>query len=199
MTHVNVLESSLMEGGRYMYIGHNPTALRSQRWFAEALLELMKDNDFGRITVKDICTKSDLSRQTFYQLFSAKEDIIRYCLKSSLCQVQEEAAILPERDFKQLTACYMRFFSLHEDLVELILRNNLEYLLEDELSQMVGSLVETLNAAYPDHIRTYANAFISGAISNTLLCWFKADQKISEGDLGELMSSILQGELFPAL
>jgi AcrR family transcriptional regulator len=181
-----------------MYIGNNPTAIRSQRWFADALLELMKDNDFGKITVKDICSKSDLSRQTFYQLFSAKEDIIRYFLRACFCQIQEEIAGLPENDFKQLTGCYMHFFDIHEELVELLLRNNLEYLLEDELFQIIGVLVERINAAYPEHIRTYANAFISGAISNTLLCWFKNDEKISDGDLSELIYSILQGELFPA-
>lgn len=191
-------EVSLKSEGRLMYIGNNPTALRSQRWFADALLELMKDNAFGKITVKDICSKSDLSRQTFYQLFSAKEDIIRYSLRSRLYQVQEEIAGLPENDFRQITGCYMNFFNIHEELVMLLLRNNLGYLLEDELHEMIGMLVERLNAAYPENIRTYANAFISGAISNTLLCWFKNDEKISDGDLSQLIYGILQGELFSA-
>lgn len=181
-----------------MYIGNNPTALRSQRWFADALLELMKDNDFDKITIKNICTKSDLSRQTFYQLFSAKEDIIRYSLKLCLCQSQKEAEGFKENDFKQLTAFCMNFFDIHEELVKLLLKNNLDYLLEDELSQMVKAIVERINAPCPKNIRTYANAFICGAISSTILCWFKNEEKISSTDLSLLMYSILQGELFPA-
>lgn len=181
-----------------MYIGNNPTALRSQRWFADALLELMKDNDFDKITVKDICIKSDLSRQTFYQLFSAKEDIIRYSLRSCLCQVQEEIEDINENNFKQLTACYMNFFNVHEEMVKLLLKNNLDYLLEDELFQMIKTLVDRISIPYPENIRAYANAFISGAISNTILCWFKNEEKISDTDLSQLMYNILQGELFHA-
>lgn len=182
-----------------MYIGKNPTALRSQRWFADALLELMKDNDFNKITIKDICNKSDLSRQTFYQLFSAKEDIIRYSLRSCFCQVQEQLAELPVNDLRQLTACYMNFLNIHEELIRLLLRNNLDYILKDELSQMINGILERINASYPENIRTYVNAFISGAISNTILCWFKNEEKISDRDLSQLMYSMLRGELFPAI
>ena len=49
-----------------MYDGNNPTALHSMKGLADALLFLMEEQDYSRITVKDICNKADLSRQTFY-------------------------------------------------------------------------------------------------------------------------------------
>ena len=61
-----------------MYEGKNPTALTSRGWLVEALLALMKTRPYSKITVKDICKQADLSRQTFYNFFDTKDDIIRF-------------------------------------------------------------------------------------------------------------------------
>ena len=61
-----------------MYSGKNPSALRSQQWLADSLVDLMKVKEFQHISVKEICQQADLTRQTFYQIFSSKEDVIRY-------------------------------------------------------------------------------------------------------------------------
>ena len=59
-----------------MYNGTNPSALRSQQWFSEALFSLMQTKSFSKITIKELCTQADLTRQTFYQLFSSKEGMV---------------------------------------------------------------------------------------------------------------------------
>lgn len=64
-----------------MYEGNNPTALNSREWLVDALLTLMETKPYSKITVKDICHKADLSRQTFYNCFDAKDDIILFCIK----------------------------------------------------------------------------------------------------------------------
>lgn len=55
-----------------MYEGNNPTALHSREWLVDSLLSLMEDNPYSRITVRDICNKADLSRQTFYNFLRVR-------------------------------------------------------------------------------------------------------------------------------
>lgn len=56
-----------------MYRGSNPTALQSQSMIIQALLALMQEEPFAKITVKAICARAMVSRQTFYSLFDSKE------------------------------------------------------------------------------------------------------------------------------
>ncbi len=59
-----------------MYKGKNPTALQSQKWLKGSLFELCKLKPYKNISIKELCTKADLSRQTFYMLFKFKEEIV---------------------------------------------------------------------------------------------------------------------------
>ena len=75
-----------------MYDGNNPTALHSVEWLADALLSLMEEQDYSKITVKDICNKADLSRQTFYNFFIGKDDIIRFCIHQCYAEMMTRLA-----------------------------------------------------------------------------------------------------------
>ena len=59
-----------------MYRGSNPTALQSQQWLTESLIALMEEKPFAQISVQELCRRADLSRQTFYNFFSSKEEIL---------------------------------------------------------------------------------------------------------------------------
>ena len=64
-----------------MYQGNNPTALQSQHWIADSLLMLMQEKPYAQITIQNICKRADLSRQTFYNMFDSKEEVLRFCLR----------------------------------------------------------------------------------------------------------------------
>ena len=61
-----------------MYQGNNPIALQSREWLIQALLELMEEMPYSKITILTICRRADLSRQTFYHFFRDKEDILHF-------------------------------------------------------------------------------------------------------------------------
>lgn len=64
-----------------MYQGNNATALRSQEWLCESLAKLMGVQPYASITIGAICKHADLSRQTFYNVFDSKEEVLRFCLR----------------------------------------------------------------------------------------------------------------------
>jgi len=49
-----------------MYQGKNPTALTSQKLLLDALNELLAEKEFKDISVSELCSRSGVSRQTFY-------------------------------------------------------------------------------------------------------------------------------------
>ena len=65
-----------------MYQGNNPSALRSREEIVNAFMTLLQHSSIDRITIKQIMDTAGLSRQTFYQIFSSKEEILEYYLDS---------------------------------------------------------------------------------------------------------------------
>ncbi|KRK39862.1 TetR/AcrR family transcriptional regulator [Loigolactobacillus bifermentans] len=65
-----------------IYTGHNPSALRSRDLLVSALFQLLKTNSFAEITVRQLTQEAQLSRQTFYQIFSNKTEIVQFRLQT---------------------------------------------------------------------------------------------------------------------
>lgn len=100
-----------------MYRGSNPTAIRSMKWLSEAMIDLLKEKQYSKINAKDICTRADLSRQTFYQIFNSKEEIIRHCIKQSFESLEE----LPKRtDFMSSAAFIAKNISKNKEFIRLL-------------------------------------------------------------------------------
>lgn len=54
----------------------NPIAQQSQRWIIQALLDLMEEMEYNKISVTEICRKAGLDRRTFYRNFDSKNDVL---------------------------------------------------------------------------------------------------------------------------
>lgn len=56
--------------------------------FAEALLELMEEKDYKKITVREISEKSTLNRATFYLHYYDKDELLEQMLQDALEQLR---------------------------------------------------------------------------------------------------------------
>ncbi len=63
-----------------MYQGANKTAITSQNMFADAMLKLLQTRSYHSISISQLCSCAQVSRQTFYILFQTKENVIYYII-----------------------------------------------------------------------------------------------------------------------
>ena len=70
----------------------DPRAERSRAWMRAALMDLIAEKDYAKITITDITTRAGLSRPTFYLHYKSKDEIliihsrrIRHLFLSGLC------------------------------------------------------------------------------------------------------------------
>ena len=54
----------------------NPVVTQSKQWLLNALLLLMKEKKYTKITIKELTKRADLDRKTFYRHFKSKDDIV---------------------------------------------------------------------------------------------------------------------------
>ena len=61
-----------------MYTGSNPAALRSREYIVQTFLKLSEKTPISELSIKQLMDESGLSRQTFYQIFEPKEEVLEY-------------------------------------------------------------------------------------------------------------------------
>lgn len=55
--------------------------LRTRRILQEALVSLMKERQYDKITVQDIIDRANVGRSTFYSHFVTKDELLRSCIE----------------------------------------------------------------------------------------------------------------------
>lgn len=177
-----------------MYQGKNPIAKRSQDWLANALLELLRTKPYVQISIKDICDRADLSRQTFYQLFDSKEELARYALHYRVCLFFSKCETnLDTVDCLRLaTQQFARVVRSNQEIILLYRKNNLQYLMHEEISRTLSSLNIRFDKECDPLIKPLANAFFTGALARSLLVLVEHNE-ISDEAFSEFFCGVLQG------
>lgn len=179
-----------------MYQGTNPSALRSREWITQALLKLLEKEKYAQITVKDICRKADLSRQTFYQIFESKDEVMEYQFGELFSEFRDRCADFGGISLKELACRFFEFFLEHRSFVEVLITNNMSYLLEREFElylpqiEMFRRINET--EKYPD----YSVCYVAGALSQMLIHWYEKGLDLSAQEIGVLAEDMITGKAF---
>lgn len=165
---------------------------QSRKWLCDALITLMKNNSFEEITITQICQEADLSRRTFYRLFSSKESVIVYHIKTLCESYSRMFDNEQDRRLPNVSHLFFDFFGQHKDFLLLLKKNHLESLLFETFSALLPQIylypdckpIETSNQT----IRYYMAIFCAGGYAMLLLKWIENDCC----ETGEFMGLVMQ-------
>lgn len=181
-----------------MYDGNNPTALKSQQWLTENLLELMEEKPYSEISIMDICKKADLSRQTFYNYFESKDELFRFLLRSTYEETLLSFDTIPNSN--EAISLFVRTMKKNPRLVSAILKNNMGNLVSDEIFK---SITKFLNKFVPDFESqpyfSYHIVLISGALTHFLTYYARNNCELSEKEMTKILETFLSGKIFKLL
>ena len=104
---------------------HNRQVQRTKSWIFEALLQLMDEMPYSKITVSDISGKAGIARTTFYHNYDDKDDVVfEYLVKTfSMELIDIEKA---KNDDKQSTIILMfdyKYMITHKRNLQKIITN----------------------------------------------------------------------------
>lgn len=176
-----------------MYDGDNPTAIKSMNWFAEALIRLMNTVQYKDIIVRMLCKEADLSRQTFYNLFKDKDDVLLYYLECSAMEYFEETKIGREIKVRNFVEAFSEYIDVHEDLLKILAENRLELLLYQAITNDINEVAGVYAKSYKNR---YGTAFLSGALTQIIICWIYDEERISVEELSDIIEQILMGKYY---
>lgn len=184
-----------------MYQGKNPTALQSQNLITEALLALMEEEPFQKITIKAVCAYAGVSRQTFYSLFENKEEVIGRRL-DQLFEEYRKRFIEEKRAYTIRSLCdsIMECFVEQKKLLSLLVENRLVENRLDTLAREKSEAyllhLDNIFHAYDHEDRDYAISFLAGAIISMVVYAIRKDDFTDSRKISNLVQKIITGQYF---
>ena len=161
----------------------NTTHEMMMGYMATALLELMLEKDYTKISIGEIAKKAGVDRSSYYRHFKSKEDIISFFFDMVLKESLDGYTNLSSIDFTlYIHSIYTAFFKYRKEIL-IIHYANLSFLLLDVLSKRFQ--FSELATQFP-LTKQYELSYIIGGIYNNLIFWMNRDMKETPDELTEI-------------
>lgn len=151
----------------------------------KALLSLLEEKKLNEITISELCNRADLSRLSFYRNYSSMEQIIKEHLSgisdSFLARSSANFRTTPREEF--ITLLFNHMYGI-KDLVSLLIRNDLSYLLKEEFDSAFMRSVSIYNDPYRCYVA-------SGAYFNLFYYWFINGCKEKPSEVSWMLDGLL--------
>lgn len=168
----------------------NPITIRSKKWIADSLLELMRIKPYHDITIKEIAANADLVRQTVYRNFKSKDAILEYYVSDFLDKFTQVVSTKEKITLYDLVVTYFEYWFNNKELLELLIKNDVYIkLLDIHLKYMenIGSdpKIARLIKMPKDANGNYLNHFSAGGLWFTVKKWIEDDTIIPPNEMAK--------------
>lgn len=177
-----------------MYKGSNPTALASQKLILDTMNKLMTEKDFKDISVSELCSRSGVSRQTFYSLFGTKENILLYHLDliNNTKPDHNDGTVMKLDD---ICRNYAKYVSSNY--------STLKTLIENDLTEVLYQLfIQTMSACSQGFLdlteedKEYASMYMSAGLCRLTQKYINEHKQPDEKELTRISYAIMSGNIY---
>ena len=156
----------------------------AKEYIVSALISLMKNEDYGSISITDIAEKAGVSRMAYYRNYASKDDILNTYIDEVGCAIHQKIA--EDVGCKKIYRYYLAIFEelgKHGDVGVAICNAHLGELI---LHHIKKGMRETFPFDANDELAEYRIAFLAGAIYSVYTEWLKGGQTQSCAQLADV-------------
>ena len=173
-------------------------ATQSKKRMVRALLRLMRQYPYREITITQITQEAQLSRRTFYRLFSDKDDILAVLFEGLFRVYFTQVKQRQLHHYWDIVQLFFDFWQQRKDLLLLLRQNGLlgQVLAQSyRYAMQVFAFVRCGEVATPPPV-PYMLAYSVGGMHAMLLAWVDGGMVVPSNTL---VSQLKAGFLSPAL
>ncbi len=176
-----------------MYAGGNPTAIKSMKWFSQALMKLMTEMPYKDIAIRMLCREAGLARQTFYNLFEDKERVLQYYLESTAMEQFDRIEGKENLEIRDFVKAFTEYVYHQDQIMKLIAENHLESTLQMAISNSIHRIAVRHASNEQDR---YGTAFLSGGLTQIIMCWIYEKERVPVDELMDMIDQIISGNYY---
>lgn len=178
-----------------MYSGKNPKALLSVNLITSAFLSELQVHPYQEINIKSLCKRADISRQTFYNVFESKEEVLRKCIGQIFEEILEMYESVETITARESIEAFVQAFFKNREFMDLIIQNDLEAVLTEEFVYAITDLSQLYQGEKVPYL-DYQLEFYAGGLTQILIHWMKDSNRITAETLIDLLANSIMMPFF---
>ena len=177
---------------------HNRQAKRSRKILQKALLDLLHEKNYNKITISDITRKADLARPTFYAHYKTKDHLLTSIIDGYLegLFLTLEKANISKEDSKRDIQLNINFFKTTResyDVVNLMKSLDIDSLFLERFKYYWGNFlntrISTMQNTDPKY-NEFIKQFLTYSMYAILKRWIETDMELSDEIMGTLLYNL---------
>jgi len=171
---------------------------RTRKWLQEALLFLMLEKPFSKISIAEITDKAEVSRPTFYLHYRSKDEVLEDYLDSMYTNfmVDMETNLESIIGGKMAIKLYEQIFDqavFLRSLIDSEVSNLVVHKLHQYCYEVIKkSLDQSLFPGCDDTTWDFVIASIAGSVYAVSVQWLQMDMPMSAKEMGELTMQLIR-------
>ena len=167
-------------------------SLITKRALAEALKSLLKDEEFEKVSIIDICYHCDLNRNSFYYHFKDKYELANWIFFNEYVEQAQKIVFKNAWDFLEYLCKYFddnRVF--YTKLFEVKGQN----CFSDYFAEIMGPIISDYfkEIFVNDTYQIFITDFFADAVRVSVMRWLKEETKLTSHEFIELLKIIASG------
>lgn len=152
-----------------------------QNCLYDALMQLMQEKPFEKISIGALCDRAGVSRMTYYRSYNCKEDILLQHLDECFSEFSKDLQV---QDFYKVALSFFVFWQYKErDFLVAVIRSGLSAQLMDKFYGYLDQIVPQIG----EH--TYIKSFLAGGLYKMLLDWMRDGMKTPPEELAAFLAA----------
>lgn len=174
-----------------MVNGGSTKIIKSQKLLINAFLDSLKTKDFKDIQIKEICLKAKLTRQTFYSLFSTKENMLNFHLKYNCPFILDKIGTNNSKiTIDDLSNRFEEFYLENKEFLKVLIDNKFyDYIFNHFYNSINNARIPIIKEGTDKHA---GSMFISGGLIGILKISLENDYK----EIAQLTKNLFSGNQF---
>lgn len=172
----------------------NVQAQRSKKWIVDALIKLMHQDPFQKLTIKEIYMEAEVSRQTFYRHFKSKEEVLQYYFDDLCEQFIQTLDRNKTQELNIMLRYYFEFWLDYKTLVILLFSQVGQSILTDAYIRALRHALSTImfQRFGPSESVDYIQDFFIGGLFAVKKKWIETGAKETPAQLANLVSKMVE-------
>ncbi|MFR9543588.1 MAG: TetR/AcrR family transcriptional regulator [Rikenellaceae bacterium] len=164
--------------------------------YADSLLDLLRRSSYDVITISEICDNTPLTRRTFYNNFSSKEDVVIFICNNLMDRYIDMLRSEERVTLATIATRFCQFGASNKELFMLIIDNDIYHIfVRVGIKRIVdvGSFVPNSIVDEPSETqRKYINLFHAVGTLNLFEQWLIGGMKESPEEMSSIYTSIVR-------
>lgn len=166
---------------------------RARKKMATALMELMLQKPYDKISITEITNAAGVSRMVYYRNYAGKKDILSRYMEDVGAKVHEDvAAAAAAGNYVVYFKSLFEQLSVYSDLGLALYRADLGDMI---LENVEKNVLLTFPAKTDSPEEIYKRRFVAGAFYNVFIRWSLGGKKEDPGEMAEMLSRFVQNVL----